>query len=216
MLFILLLISMMTSCVVSQTCHPFQTFDTPRISPSQNYCKMYQNSTCCDNGTAKRAYNWAYEDDGCGVVHNDCLKLSVDVACFINCSPNMTTIPVETFTGVVQRPLVNYDWLQQIYNACLPYAWCGTSQLLTSTCTFLQKASQSRGSDAITVIKSWDTCTLVSELTIKEFAENILYVAIDYNNTIVNPFREPSSANSINPINFFVILGLFQALMILI
>jgi hypothetical protein len=213
-MFTFLVLLLFITSVVSQTCHPFQTYDTPRISPLQKYCTMYQNYTCCDNGTAKRAYNWAYEDDGCGIVYNDCLRLSIDVACFLNCSPNMTSVKVETFTGIVHRPLVDQYWLEKIYTACLPYAWCGTSQLLTSTCVFLQKIQQYRSSDAVTTVNRKDTCTFVSDLTMEEFAENILYVAIDYNNTIPIPAHEISLGITLTSGNILmIILILFQLVM---
>jgi hypothetical protein len=178
---------------LNQTCHPFQTFDQPRVLPLQKYCNLYQNNSCCDSGTAKRAYNWAYDDDGCGIVYGECLRLSVDIACYLNCSPNMTMKKVNTFTGDTYRPVIPEQWAQKIYNACISYSWCGTSQFLTSTCTAFQIKTQHTYKSSVDVlikVDKWDTCSSVSDMNLEEFVDNILDVAIDYDNNVTEPIRQ--------------------------
>src|SRR4051812_7517314 len=77
----------------TSVCSAWQTYDCSAdlkaIGGTQ--CTNSQLDSCCDAGTAKRAINWALEDDGCGVVGGLCLQKLVDLACHVNCAPKLVT-----------------------------------------------------------------------------------------------------------------------------
>ena len=191
---IILLIVSLTSVLLplnGQSCQPFQLYENPVVMQGAQKCSAFANSACCGFGIATRAYNWAKEDDGCGVVSGDCLQLLTDLACHVNCAPNMQAQVVNN----ILRPVVCTEWVRRIYEACLPYQWCTTTQEETSTCAFLQtKSTTSRQgrythtTTSTTMQNAWDTCTWIDDITMSEFARKILEV-------------EPSSPNCTFPLD---------------
>lgn len=139
------------------------------------HCGNYKTASCCDPGTAKRAYNWAYEDDGCGVVGGQCLRMTIDVACYVNCAPSL---PVNIDADIYLKPLICDSYARSIYAACRSYAWCGTTQFDASTCQFLQKKDYGRRVSGVEVVNAWDTCTAVADITYLDFARKILKVDV--------------------------------------
>jgi len=79
--------------------------------------------------------------------------------------------------------VISMDDADRLFEACKPYAWCGTTQEMTTDCKFLavkvKTDSRGRTIGATTSVKSArDTCTLVADLTPISFAENIIGVVV--------------------------------------
>jgi hypothetical protein len=170
-----------SNAIGSVPCAPWQTYDcSADTQPLRGtLCTNWQANSCCDAGTAKRAINWALEDDGCGVVGGTCLQKLVDIACHMNCAPNIINGTLLTQAGASLRPQICGDWADSAWDACQSYSWCGTNQLETSTCQFKQvKRTQTRSRTVVSteIVNAYDTCTLVARLTPIEFSEQILNI----------------------------------------
>lgn len=177
-------------------CQPFQTYATPRNSDAipSFPCSVYTSSGCCDSGTGFRAFNWAREDDGCGVVHDTCLQMSIDLACWRNCSPDLV-LTTNNATGV-PKPQVTPMWAQRIYDACKTTQWCGGSQALVSSCSYFEVKYKRK--TAITIKEVTSTCTLIQDLTAGEFARSMLGIEVSATASTSDdpPFQSTSSATS--------------------
>jgi len=166
---------------ITSACMPWQTYDCSADTTvlGGTACTNWQTDSCCDAGTAKRAINWALEDDGCGVVGGVCLQRLVDLACHMNCAPRLVNGTLLTTTGTTLRPQICASWADGVWDACKSYSWCGVNQLETSTCQFKQvkrTQTKSRTIYSTEIVNAYDTCTLVSRLTQNEFAEQILNI----------------------------------------
>jgi hypothetical protein len=201
---LVILVLLAIPMVAAQGCQPFQLYESPVVMYGAQKCSAFANSACCGFGIATRAYNWAKEDDGCGVVSGDCLQLLTDIACHTNCAPNMQTRVVEN----VRRPAVCMSWVRRIYDACLPYQWCTTTQEQASTCAFMKTKTSTRRdgrysstTTTTSMQNAWDTCTMVDDITMTEFARKILEVEpVDGNCS--TPLAQPrvlTNPNSVEP-----------------
>lgn len=202
-------------------CQPFQLFETPAPLNRTKQCSGFASSACCGAGIAARAYNWAKEDDGCGVVSGACLTLLTDLSCHTNCAPNLA---VNTTAGIPGfRPAICRSWALSIYNACGAYQWCTSSQQQVSTCSFLQtKTTRVRtgnnrytGVTSSALVGASDTCTNVNDLELNEFARKILQVEViedgqgPCNSPMVQPaIPKKNSANKREKNNYGTILAI--------
>lgn len=189
-----------------QQCQPFQEFSVPRIMPANNALCSATSLSCCDPGVAKRTYNFALEDDGCGVVTGECLGYLTDIGCHTACAPNIQVAAGPGHYDVL--PAICRDWATLIYNACRPFSWCLTSSPMTSTCKFLQTrrtsiptstknpttGTTSSGSTTVTStveVSAADTCSMVSNMNVDEFARIVLGVSIVSDGNCSRPAVQP-------------------------
>lgn len=152
--------------------------------------EKYKGLSCCTRASAKRAYNYVYEDDGCGVVGYVCATALTNIACAVNCA---TDLVVSGYNYNNSRPVlpgkvvISATAAKTLYAACQGYAWCGTQQQMTTECSFLavtiQARSKGSSSAQLSIRSSPDTCTLVADLNPVSFAENILGLVVHEDDT---------------------------------
>lgn len=127
-----------------------------------------------------------WEDDGCGVVGYACARKLADLACATNCADDLIVTGVNYNNSRPVLPgkvVISASFAQELYTACNVYAWCGTQQQQTSSCSFLsvtvKRSSYSSGSSAsVQTLSQPDTCTFVGDLDLVSFAENIIGVIV--------------------------------------
>lgn len=155
-----------------------------------------------------------YEDDGCGVVGHGCATALANVACMTNCA---TDLVVTGYNYNNSRPVlpgkvvISASDAKTLYDACAGYgyAWCGTQQQFTSTCSFLsvviKAKSKSSSSATLSVSSNPDTCTLVADLNAVSFAENILGLVVHSDDSVgfvstvyKVPYLNPNSAAALH------------------
>lgn len=167
-------------------CHTFQSLNEPTPSPWLTRCgsNKYKANSCCTTSAAKRAYNWVWEDDGCGIVGPVCALALSELACAVNCSPDLV---VSGFNYHSDRPVlpgkvvVSDSFSKKLFSACQGYAWCGTQQQTSTDCAFLAVTTRAQGkhtSTSLAIKSAPDTCTLVVDLNPRSFAENILGLVV--------------------------------------
>ena len=85
-----------------------------------------------------------------------------------------------TRLGAAWRPgLLCRSWAVRVWQACASYGWCGTNQLdVDDTCTFLEQQTTAHGDETTEVVNSYDTCTIIFNLSPIEFANQILNVDV--------------------------------------
>jgi hypothetical protein len=183
----------------SLTCQKWQTFDTPRNAhnATEPQCSSYNDATCCDYGSRIRAMNWAYEDDGCGIVRGKCLVMSVELACFMNCAPQSTVLG----TSTIPRAVISTAYAKKIWEACKEEQWCGVKQKLASTCVAFQKVTvrshRRYSEEVVTTSNMRNTCTVVSDLSYLEFADRILDFDVHDNGAEPSPQKQvPNSSTT--------------------
>jgi hypothetical protein len=166
--------------VNSQNCGIWQSLSAPRVFGADfgTRCGEYANlspGSCCTPSAAKRAYNWVLEDDGCGVVFNDCRKFLTDVACAVNCAADLvvTGVNYNTSTFGTGKIVLCRTWGVNVFEACRGYGWCAEHLRMSSDCTFLATAYSGKRSYIVQRTVQ-DTCQLVEQLTATDFVENIL------------------------------------------
>jgi len=186
LLFITLLTIQPTSA--QETCQFFQSLAAPVASPNLRLCRSakYLSSSCCDSASAKRAYNWVKEDDGCGFIYGNCERILTDLACHVNCAPDVIVTGVNYNNSrqvLPDKVVISEDFAERLWDYCKGYNWCGSQQFMTTDCRYLaiivEGDSSGHTSDAIAASNTIaDTCTSVWDVTPKTFAENILGVVV--------------------------------------
>lgn len=117
---------------------------------------------------------------------------------------------------IAERPLVCDDWALKVYNSCFKYAFCGTNQIETSTCRFVQQRKKTSTGSNVEVVSAYDACTLVSNYDVAEFAEQILQVVLGGNSTDIGgnctsnvtriQFQGAAYKNSVNGLTLLPLL----------
>jgi len=173
------------SFIHASICQSFQALDYPR-PVSLNLCQAYSASACCNSPTAKRAFNWVLEDDGCGIIppYTACRQLLTQLACAVNCLPDLIVTGVNyqappNTTVIPGLPVICSSFADAMYAACATYSWCGIPQQMTSTCEFL--AIQTSGkTSSLNQVTAADTCTWVGGpgMSSTAFLQNIIGVRV--------------------------------------
>lgn len=174
-LFSFLFLCVSVSCVLSQgRCGPFQVYSQSKPA-GLSFCTSYQTNSCCDSAASKRAYNWAAEDDGCGVVSGTCLRYLRDIGCMVNCAVDL---PIGIDADLLAKPIICDTYARQAYSACISYSWCGVSQMNAASCQYLRTYRGYKDQVSQKVTNRWDTCTWVGDLEYGDFARRILRVMV--------------------------------------